>query len=193
MRFVVIILIMGLLAACATAPSHRTLPSQSGAMSGSLQVCAMSVSNAPHTDSRGRIVGYAPLTRVGGATLYRAPVSACVSSGFGPRRGGASSFHDGVDLFTRTPAPVYAGGDGVVEAVQSMRGYGKTIVIRHNRGLKTRYAHLSRYARGLTPGARVARGDYIGDTGRTGNATAVHLHYEIISNGRPRNPLTFGD
>ena len=74
-----------------------------------------------------------------------------------------------------------------------MRGYGKTIVIRHNRSLKTRYAHLSRYAPDLRPGKRVARGDYIGDTGRTGNATAVHLHYEIISNGRPRNPLTVGD
>ncbi len=192
MRFVVIVLIMALLAACATAPSQRPLP-QSGAMGDSLQVCAMSVSNAPRTDSRGRIIGYAPQTRVNGATLYRAPVSACVSSGFGPRRGGASSFHEGVDLFTRAPAPVYAGGDGVVETVQSMRGYGKTIVIRHNRTLKTRYAHLSRYARGLTPGMRVGRGDYIGDTGRTGNATAVHLHYEIIANGRPRNPLTFVD
>lgn len=192
MRFVVIALIMGLLAACATAPSQRPLP-QSGAMSESLQVCAMSVSNAPQTDSRGRLIGYAPLVRVGGVTLSRAPVSACVSSGFGPRRGGASSFHHGVDLFTRAPAPVYAGGDGVVEAVQSMRGYGKTVVIRHNRTLKTRYAHLSRYAPGLKPGARVTRGDYIGDTGRTGNATAVHLHYEIIANGRPRNPLTFGD
>jgi len=192
MRFFVIFLIMGLLAACATAPSQRPT-AQSGAMGESLQVCAMSVSNAPQTDSRGRIIGYAPLTRVRGATLYRAPVSACVSSGFGPRRGGASSFHDGVDLFTRAPAPVYAGGDGVVEAVQSMRGYGKTIVIRHNRNLKTRYAHLSRYAAGLNPGDRVARGDYIWETGRTGNATAVHLHYEIIANGRPRNPLTFGD
>lgn len=192
MRFVVIALVVLMLAACATAPSQRALP-QSGAMGDGLQVCAMSVSNAPQTDSRGRIIGYAPQTRINGETLYRAPVSACVSSGFGPRRGGASSFHEGVDLFTREPAPVYAGGDGVVEAVQSMRGYGKTIVIRHNRNLKTRYAHLSRYAAGLNPGDRVARGDYIGHTGSTGNATAVHLHYEIIANGRPRNPLTFGD
>ena len=192
MRFVVIVFIIRLLAACATTPSERPLP-QSGAMGESLQVCAMSVSNAPQTDSRGRIIGYAPQTRISGATLYRAPVSACVSSGFGPRRGGAGAFHDGVDLFTREPAPVYAGGDGVVETVQSMRGYGKTIVIRHNRSLKTRYAHLSRYAAGLKPGDRVARGDYIGHTGRTGNATAVHLHYEIITNGRPRNPLTVGN
>ena len=144
-------------------------------------------------DSQRRIIDYNPKTRLKGTTLYRAPVKACVSSGFGPRKGGAGSFHSGVDLYTGKPAPIYAGGDGVVEAITTMRGYGKTILIRHRKDLKTRYAHLSSYARGLKPGDRVAAGAYIGETGRTGNATAVHLHYEIITNGRPRNPLTVGN
>lgn len=127
-----------------------------------------------------------------GKKLLRAPVAACVSSGFGPRRGGAGSFHHGVDLFTRGPSPVYAGGDGVIESVQTLRGYGKTVLITHGRGIKTRYAHLSEYARGLKSGARVSRGEMIGRTGRTGNATAIHLHYEILVDGRRQNPLTVG-
>ncbi|MEM9616846.1 MAG: M23 family metallopeptidase [Pseudomonadota bacterium] len=190
MRSVVTVFLIVSLAACATAPT----PEQPEAgISSSLALCSgTGISNAPQTDRNRRIVGYSPQTRINGTTLYRAPVNACVSSGFGPRRGGASSFHSGVDLFTRTPAPVYAGGDGVVETVKSMRGYGRTIVIRHSSDLKTLYAHLSRYAAGLRPGDRVSRGDYIGHTGDTGNATAVHLHYEIIAGERARNPLTFG-
>lgn len=190
MRSVVTVFLIASLVACATAP---TPGQRNTGISSSLALCpGAGISNAPQTDRNRRIIGYSPQTRIGGTTLYRAPVNACVSSGFGPRRGGASSFHSGVDLFTRNPAPVYAGGDGVVETMKSMRGYGKTIVIGHGSDLKTRYAHLSRYASGIRPGDRVTRGDYIGHTGETGNATAVHLHYEIIAGGRARNPLTVG-
>ncbi len=190
MRSVVTVFLVASLAACATAPTPEQ---REAGISSSLALCSgTGISNAPQTDRNRRIVGYSPETRINGTTLYRAPVNACVSSGFGPRRGGAGSFHSGVDLFTRRPAPVYAGGDGVIETVESMRGYGRTIVIRHRSNLKTRYAHLSRYAAGLRPGDRVTRGDYIGHTGDTGNATAVHLHYEIIAGGRARNPLTVG-
>ena len=190
MRRVIAVFLTASLTACATAPA----PDQRDAgISSSLTLCpGTHISNAPEIDQHRRIVNYSAQTRVGGTTLYRAPVNACVSSGFGPRRGGAGSFHSGVDLYTRSPAPIYAGGDGIIEAVETMRGYGKTVMIRHRTGLKTRYAHLSRYASGLRPGARVTRGDHIGHTGDTGNATAVHLHYEIISGGRARNPLTIG-
>lgn len=139
------------------------------------------------------MVGFAPLTRVSGAILARAPVGGCVSSGFGQRRGGAGRIHKGVDLYTRTPAPVYAGGDGVVSEIGVQNGYGKVVVIRHNNRVSTRYAHLSAFAPGLRRGARVRMGERIGTTGRTGNATAVHLHYEIRVGGAPKNPLTVGD
>ncbi len=66
------------------------------------------------------------------------------------------------------------------------------VLIRHEGGVKTRYGHLSSYARGLNAGTRVRRGDLIGHTGDSGNATAVHLHYEILINGKRRNPLTVG-
>lgn len=152
----------------------------------------MNVSNAPRTDRSGHISNFQPTTNVAGVSLLRAPVSACVSSGFGLRKSGARQFHDGVDLFTRTPTRIYAGGDGIIGSIQTLRGYGRTILIRHNERVQTRYAHLSSYADGLRKGARVRKGQLIGLTGKTGNATAVHLHYEILVNGRPKNPLSVG-
>lgn len=191
MRIVRLILLIASAAALAACASTSQAPQRSGGLSAPLRVCAgMGIANAPDADAHGRIIGYEPMTSVLGATLARAPAKACVSSGFGARRGGAGPFHHGLDLYTREPAPVYAGGDGVVEAVETLRGYGRTVLIRHNDRVKTRYAHLSAYARGLRKGRRVRQGDVIGRTGRTGNATAVHLHYEIIVDGRPRNPLS---
>ncbi len=180
------ILFLGL-SACVTAP-----PPAPGRAAGALSLCPGRVANAPATDRRGRIAGFAPVTEISGVSLLRAPVDGCVSSGFGPRRGGAGSFHHGVDLYTGSPRTIIAGGDGVVELIGSQRGYGRTVIIRHNRTVKTRYAHLSRYDGDLREGRRVRRGDPIGRTGDSGNATAVHLHYEILVRGKPANPLTAG-
>ncbi len=85
-----------------------------------------------------------------------------------------------------------SGGDGVIEFIGSQRGYGRTVTIRHSRSVKTRYAHLSSYAGRLREGARIRQGEPIGMTGATGNATAVHLHYEILVRGRPINPISAG-
>lgn len=175
------------LAACATAPA----PSAGAPYSKhDLQVCpGMRVSNAPPVGSRGEITAYSPLTVIRGVMLARAPVDACLSSAYGPRSGGAGSFHDGLDLYTGSPRPVLAGGDGRIASILQQRGYGLVIEIDHRNGVSTRYAHLSAIAPGLRTGARVAGGEEIARTGRTGNATAVHLHYEILVDGRPVNPL----
>lgn len=178
------------LGACASTSTSRP---DASAHLGHLSLCkGVRISNAPQTDSAGRIINFDAVANIKGVSLLRAPVDACVSSGFGPRRGGASSFHHGVDLYTGGPKAVFAGGAGTVTAVQSLRGYGKTVLVDHGHGVKTRYAHLSSYADGLRPGMRVAKGDRLGRTGRTGNATAVHLHYEILIDGRRHNPLTVG-
>ncbi len=190
MRNVIIALLIFTLTACVNAPK----PGQQGTViSESLKVCSgLRISNAPDTDNKKHLVDYSTKAQIVGVSLFRAPVNACVSSGYGPRRGGAGPFHRGVDLYTGNPTPIYAGGDGTVEDVKTMRGYGKTVTIRHNKKLITRYAHLSRYASGLRPGDQVVQGQYIGNTGETGNATAVHLHYEVWVNGKAKNPLTMG-
>lgn len=177
------------LAACATAPTSQGNLTN---FNQSLRVCPGHVSNAPAMDGGRRIAGYNAFTDVSGVTLARAPTNGCVSSGYGPRRGGAGRYHYGLDIFTDRPTPIYAGGDGVVEEVKSMRGYGRTVLIRHNARVKTRYAHLSSYERGLRAGDRIAKGALIGYTGDSGNATAIHLHYEILVGGRARDPLTIG-
>ncbi|MFC2953549.1 M23 family metallopeptidase [Marinicaulis aureus] len=189
-RAAALFVLLSFIAACASAPSSR--PSDRDFSS--LSLCpGVVISNAPATGGDMRIANYDPQATVNGASLWRAPVDACVSSGFGPRRGGAGSFHHGVDLYTGRPAPVFAGGEGVIEAVETIRGYGKTVMIRHGRGVETRYAHLSAYAPGLKRSKRVSKGELIGRTGDTGNATAIHLHYEILVDGRRHNPLTVGN
>src|SRR5207237_5872986 len=60
--------------------------------------------------------------------------------------------------------------------------------IRHANGIRTRYGHLSRFAKGLYVGARVRQEQVIGYVGATGLATGPHLHYEFLVNGRPTNP-----
>ena len=132
------------------------------------------------------------MTRVSGATLARAPVRGCLSSGFGPRHDRAGT-HAGIDLSTRHPHPIYAAGAGVVESIGTINGYGKTVLIQHNARVKTRYGHLSSYDSKIHVGHKVRQGDVIGRTGKTGNATAVILHYEIIVDGAPRDPLSVGN
>jgi murein DD-endopeptidase MepM/ murein hydrolase activator NlpD len=160
----------------------------------SLSLCpGVSISNAPAASGSREILSYTPFTRIRGVSLARAPVDACVSSAYGPRSGGAGSFHDGVDLYTGAPRTVYAGGAGRIKAISDQRGYGLTIEINHSNGVLTRYAHLSSVASGLREGAYVSAGQPIAQTGRSGNATAVHLHYEMLVDGRPQDPLHAGD
>lgn len=170
-------------------PSLRDGPSRYAGGAG-LHLCPTNVTNAPPADHRGAVRGYTQTVAVKGVAIARAPVAGCVSSGFGPRvNGGVGKFHNGIDIYTRTPAPIYAAAGGVVETAAPMNGYGQMILVNHGRGVKTRYAHLSSYAPGIRVGARVDAGEALGLTGSTGNATAIHLHYEIIVDGVAMNPL----
>ncbi len=171
------------LAACATSPP----PTQQGAAR--LKLCDTRVSNAPQTNRSGYVIEYAPYKQVRGVSVARAPVAACLSSGFGPRRGGAGRLHKGIDLFTGEPRAIIAAAPGRIIEVGRQRGFGRTVLIRHRNGVTTRYAHLSSFAPDVREGARVAAGAVIGQTGQSGNATAIHLHYEILVDGKAVNPL----
>ncbi len=83
-----------------------------------------------------------------------------------------------------------ATADGVVASVGNQNGYGNVIELRHHGAYSTLYAHLSRFAPQLRPGARVQQGETIGYVGATGWATGPHLHYEFRINDQARNPLT---
>ncbi len=98
--------------------------------------------------------------------------------------------HLGVDLAAPRGTPVHAASKGRVTERTRKGGYGRVVTLRHSARYRTRYAHLSRYAEGLRPGERVERGEVIGYVGNTGMSTGPHLHYELIINGRHRNPVT---
>lgn len=174
------------LAACATAPERVAAPPPANA----LYLCPkIFIANAPPAGPDGRLSFYTPFLLVRGLALRRAPVEACLSSAYGVRTGGAGIVHDGLDLYTGEPRAVVAAASGRVAFVRQQNGYGLTIEIDHGRGVATRYAHLSSLAPDAREGARVAAGETIARTGRSGNATAVHLHYEIRIDGFPADPL----
>jgi murein DD-endopeptidase MepM/ murein hydrolase activator NlpD len=115
-----------------------------------------------------------------------------LSSSFGNRVhpiSGYTRLHKGTDFAAPTGTPVYAAGNGTIEWAARRGGYGNYIVVRHANGYKTAYAHLSRYARGLSKGRRVRQGEIIGYVGSTGASTGPHLHYEVYINGKPVNAM----
>lgn len=96
--------------------------------------------------------------------------------------------HLGTDYGAPVGTPVRATGSGIVARAGWSGGYGRVVEIRHRNGLRTRYAHLSRFASGARPGARVEQGQTVAYVGSTGLSTAPHLHYEFLRNGTQVNP-----
>jgi murein DD-endopeptidase MepM/ murein hydrolase activator NlpD len=96
--------------------------------------------------------------------------------------------HQGTDYSAAYGTPVRATADGVVLMAGRNGGYGNVVEIRHANGIRTRYGHLSKFAKGLHAGQRVHQEQTIGYVGSTGLSTGPHLHYEFLVNGRPTNP-----
>jgi murein DD-endopeptidase MepM/ murein hydrolase activator NlpD len=98
--------------------------------------------------------------------------------------------HYGVDYGAPVGTPVRVTAGGVVSFVGWDGGGGKTVKVRHPNGFLTAYLHLSRYAKGMRAGSRVAQGDVVGYVGSTGLATAAHLDYRVQERGRWIDPLS---
>ena len=96
--------------------------------------------------------------------------------------------HEGTDYAAAYGTPIRATADGIVTIAGREGGYGNLIELRHANGIRTRYGHLSKFAKGLHVGQRIHQEETIGFVGATGLATGPHLHYEFIVNGRPTNP-----
>jgi len=97
--------------------------------------------------------------------------------------------HTGIDFTAPIGTEIYATGNGTVEKVEFMHGYGKTVIINHGFGHKTLYAHCSKF--NVRVGQKVTKGDVIAYIGNTGISTAPHLHYEVLKNGKPVDPINF--
>lgn len=144
-----------------------------------------------------------PTDDSGRATIYRdgqvlrvfaQPVDgARLSSVFGRRRHpvyGTVRMHTGVDFAAAKGTPVRATAPGLISFVGWRSGYGRVVEITHDAETVTRYAHLSAVSGDLAEGRRVAAGDIVGLIGATGTATGPNLHYEVLVDGRPTDPLS---
>lgn len=98
--------------------------------------------------------------------------------------------HWGVDYGAPVGTPVQVTANGVVVSAGWDRGGGNVVKVRHAGGYVTAYLHLSRFAKGIRPGARVRQGDIIAYTGATGLASGPHLDYRVQHNGQWIDPLT---
>lgn len=97
--------------------------------------------------------------------------------------------HEGIDITAAYGTQIIAPAAGRVVKVGWENGYGLMVVLEHGYGLETKYAHMSRTAVGV--GQTVKRGDRLGWVGSTGLSTGPHLHYEVLVNGRPVDPLRY--
>ena len=98
--------------------------------------------------------------------------------------------HEGVDLASPRGTPVKAAANGKIVFMGKDGGYGNLIKIDHGHYVATRYAHLSRFAKGLHVGSYVHEGQRIAYVGSTGLATGPHLHFEVRIHNIPKNPFT---
>ncbi len=98
-------------------------------------------------------------------------------------------FHRGVDIAVSIGTPVYSGIKGRVTFAGRKGNYGNLVEIEGNDGIKVRYAHLNSID--VVTGQKVSDGEKVAETGNTGMSTGPHLHYEIIIDENPVNPLDF--
>ena len=116
--------------------------------------------------------------------MFAWPVEGPITSTFGRRRSG---WHRGIDIKAGRGAAVFAAAGGVVITSDREPRYGRVVKIEHDGGFLTVYAHNEENL--VEAGTRVAAGDPIATIGRTGRATAHHLHFEIRRDGSVYNPL----
>lgn len=102
---------------------------------------------------------------------------------------GKQAMHEGVDFMAAVGTPIKAAAGGVVVYSDIHPQYGNMIAIDHGNGLISRYAHASK--RLVKIGDLVLQGQKIGEVGTTGRSTGPHLHFEILSNGAPQNPVRY--
>ncbi len=147
-----------------------------------------------------QLIAEDPVLTSPGRLLWPIP-HATISQGFGPTAyvfeagfAGFPHFHTGIDLAVPLGTPVFAAADGVVVLARPMAdttgllvGYGNYVVIQHDAGLKTLYAHLLTI--GVKEGEIVHRGQLVGLVGSTGNSTGPHTHFEVRIENSPVDPL----
>jgi LysM repeat protein len=115
---------------------------------------------------------------------FRMPFDGLVTSRYGYRGG---RYHNGIDIDLETGDTVKAAWSGKVRYSKfNEGGFGNLVIVRHNNGLETFYAHLSKLL--VVPNQNVKAGDPLGLGGNTGHSRGSHLHFEVRFYDAPINP-----
>jgi murein DD-endopeptidase MepM/ murein hydrolase activator NlpD len=127
-----------------------------------------------------------PAARGGSDVPLAWPLKGVLYGRYGVRAGRR---HDGIDIAAPEGTVVGAAAPGTVIYAGEQAGYGAIVIVRHDRGLVTLYAHNAKLL--VDEGARVRRGEPIARVGQTGRTTGPHLHFEVREGTRPRYPLLY--
>lgn len=134
--------------------------------------------------------GTTPRPKTASTGSFRWPIYGVITSRFGARTlFGAYDYHTGLDIATYYGAPVKAADGGLVTYSGWQGSYGKLVVVTHDNGTKTYYAHNSSLA--VSVGQRVYQGQVVAYAGSTGNSTGVHCHFGVVVGGKYVNPLAY--
>ena len=114
------------------------------------------------------------------------PLRGRITSMYGWRRG---RHHDGIHIAARMGKPIVAAANGTVIFSGRRSGYGRMVVIQHNRWLKTVYGHTSRNY--VSRGEKVTQGQVIALVGSTGRSTGPHLHFEVRNAIGAQDPMRY--
>ncbi len=126
------------------------------------------------------------------ATPSIRPVGGWITSKFGYRKSpftGKRTFHSGFDISNKLGTKITATANGKVSYAADKRFIGKMVILDHGYGRVTKYGHMKKIL--VKPGQKIKRGDVIGLLGNTGQSTGPHVHYEVVINGAPVNPLKY--
>ena len=151
----------------------------------------------PHQDDMGKVSYYDQSGNSVERLFLRSPLKYTrISSNYTNRRKHPIlknyTPHRAIDYAAPIGTPVHAIGDGKVIFAGKKGANGNLVVIQHQDGFQSYYAHLSKFAKGLKVGSEVSRRSFIGEVGSTGRSTGPHLHFAVAKNGsfvHPRNLL----
>ena len=137
-----------------------------------------------------KAIGTKPRPKTASTGTYSWPIYGRITSYFGGRNiFGSYSYHSGIDISASYGAPIYAADGGTVTFSGWKGTYGKLVIITHDNGTKTYYAHNSSLL--VSSGQKVYKGQQIAKAGSTGRSTGTHCHFEVRVNGTAVNPLSY--
>lgn len=168
--------------------NHKDINKKNINVNGKIKSINNKVINADQEMLTTSIVNKNDTKNVNNFVLKKPVKGGITTSGFGDTISRTAS-HNGHDWAVNTGTKVRAAAEGVVELAYFSESYGYNILINHNNGFKTRYAHLSEVK--VSKGEKVEQSQVIALSGSTGFSTGPHLHFEVVKDGKRVNPIEY--